>query len=229
MDISQEPKSPLRELYRKEYVKAFEDLPQTRVSRLVPFFNLKKTDKVADFACGNGMLLQSILGQFDEYVGIDFSDEFIEVLNKKIENWGLKNAKGIAGDINVVANEFPNFFDKVFTLDFSEHIFDEEFIRIYSAIRSTLKPNGTLYLHTPNATYFLERFKDLGILKQLPEHVAVRNSEQNLFLLQKIGFKNIKVNFLPHYLHGLSKLHFLSRLPLVGRYFQARLLISCSK
>ena len=45
---------------------------------------------------------------------------------------------------------------------------------IFRAIHGALKPGAPLYLHTPNAEYFLERFHTWGILKQVEGHVAVR-------------------------------------------------------
>ena len=53
---------------------------------------------------------------------------------------------------------------------------------------------------TPNADFFLERMKDKGILvKQFPEHIAVRTPEHNVALLSEAGFRIEHVRLLPHY------------------------------
>ena len=47
-------------------------------------------------------------------------------------------------------------FDKAFSLDFTEHIYDEEFLNIFKSIKQTIKKNDELYIHTTNGNYFLE-------------------------------------------------------------------------
>jgi len=63
-------------------------------------------------------------------------------------------------------------------MDFSEHVYDEEWREILRGIRSALKPTGRLYLHTPNAEFILEIMKARNlILARQPEHVAVRTAD----------------------------------------------------
>lgn len=62
-------------------------------------------------------------------------------------------------------------------------------------------------------------------MKQFPEHIAVRNSKEYLELLNEIGFSNIKVKFISHYILFLNFLHFLSYIPFFGEYFKARIFI----
>ena len=65
-------------------------------------------------------------------------------------------------DIVAFCARHPNHFDAAFALDFSEHIYDDQFLRIFRAIHGSLKPGGSLYLHTPNAEYFMERLRSAG-------------------------------------------------------------------
>jgi len=120
----------------------------------------------------------------------------------------------------------PHEYDVAATLDFSEHIDDELAIDIYSAIRGSLRPGGRLYLHTPNLEFFMERARQFGIVRPFPEHIAVRDGAQNRALLEKAGFASdrISVEVIPHY-NVLKHLHPLSKLPVVGPLFSARLWI----
>lgn len=113
--------------------------------------------------------------------------------------------------------------------DLVQRIDDKMAIRICSAIRSSLRPDGKLYLHTPNLDFFLERAKDIGVLKQFSEHIAVRNGEGTIDVLIESDFSadQIKVETIAHY--GILKvLHPLGKLPVVGKYFQSRLGIEAS-
>jgi hypothetical protein len=39
----------------------------------------------------------------------------------------------------------------------------------------------------------------------------------------------VEVRYLPHYLRLASMLHWMGKLPMVGRWFRARLLLTCVK
>jgi 2-polyprenyl-6-hydroxyphenyl methylase/3-demethylubiquinone-9 3-methyltransferase len=219
----------LRGLYQGKYVTHHLNQPIYRISRLLPYLKLRKTDIVADFGCGNGILLHVIHDRIARYLGVDWSEEFIAVAKSRCEAMNIDNALFECADITDFCHRNKASFDKAFTMDLSEHIYDEDFVPIYTAIWQSLKPGGTLYLHTPNATYLLEILKRKGIMRQFPEHVAVRNADENIQLLAKAGFSSVTVHYLSHYVRPLSSLHFLSRIPVVGRLFQARLLIECVK
>ncbi len=219
----------LKNFYQGEYVAKLARQPIRRISRLLSYVDFLPDDVVADYACGDGILLTLIHERVKRYVGIDFSKEFIANANERLDLLGARNAQFVCSDIVDFCKAHPNEFDKAFTLDFSEHIYDEDFLHIYSGIRDSLKHKAKLYLHTPNADFLLEILKAKGILAQFPEHVAVRNANSYRSLLRKAGFQSIRVFPLSHYKWVLFPLHSLSYLPGFGRYFQARLFITCEK
>ena len=232
MTIQEKPSDSdnLRKLYESDYVEHFEkksDLQSERIKKIVERISVDGNDIVADFGCGNGLLASSIYDKVKAYYGVDFSNEFIDSFSKKMElSASADNIYLFASDILEFCKERPNFFDKAFTLDFSEHLYDEDFINIYQTIYRSLKKGGTLYLHTPNGEYFLEILKSKGVMKQFPEHIGVRCASSYINMLRKIGFIDIKINYLAHY-NILKYFHFLSYLPFIGKYFRARLLITC--
>lgn len=199
-----------------DYVEAFESFPIERVERLVPRMNVRPTDRVADFGCGLGWLLHA-LPSFGSYDGIDFSPDFIREAEK------LNSGKGkfYCQDIVDFCRDHQSEYDIATTLDFSEHIDDEAFLRIYSAILTSLKPMGKLYLHTPNGSFFMERLKERGLLEQLRGHIAVRTTGANVRLLGECGFREIRVDRIAHY-NVLKYIHPLSK---ISDVFAARLWI----
>lgn len=225
------PEHKLRDLYTADYVASFEknfEAQQKRLMGIVKRIHFAGHEIVGDFACGNGILAQLIHDKVGAYYGIDFSDEFIEVCKRVKEKKQFKNVHFYTADMVAFCKEKNDFFDAIFTLDFSEHIYDEDFLRIYTAIYVALKPGGKLYLHTPNADYLIEQLKDKGIMKQFPEHIAVRNARHYRQLLAPLGFSHVEIKFIPHY-NVLRHLHVLSYIPLLGRFFKARILICCTK
>ena len=231
MSGSNETQEELRDLYRSDYVAKFEQNRDQlqRIEGIVKHIPFNQYDVVCDFACGNGLVADCIHDQVKAYYGVDFSDEFIELIQQKVKNQpGYSNVHPFAQDIISFCKDKPSFFDKALTLDFSEHIYDNEFVDIYTAIFQSLKKDGMLFLHTPNGEFLVEILKNKGIMKQFPEHIAVRKPAEYITLLSNIGFKNIEVKFIPHY-NVLKHLHLLSFVPLIGKYLKARILIQCTK
>jgi 2-polyprenyl-6-hydroxyphenyl methylase/3-demethylubiquinone-9 3-methyltransferase len=217
-----------RDFYEGDYVDDFERQPVERLGRLVPLLDLKRDDRVVDFACGNGILAGLISDRIDAYTGVDFSRSFIAAARRRAKSLGLSNARFVCDDIVHFCSGHEGAFDKAFTMDFSEHIPDDDFASIYSAILGSLREGGTLSIHTPNGDYFIELLKRIGVLRQFPEHIGVRNASRYRELLDGAGFQDITVRHLAHY-NVMKHVHFLSYIPFVGKFGAARLFIQCRK
>lgn len=211
--------------YNIEYAEMYDQKPISRISRLKKYFNLSQNFVVADFGCGNAMLLDVIHDMISEYHGVDMSEYMIASAAKRAQN--IKNIKIVlkCQKISVFSEYNISKFDAAFALDFSEHVNDLDWLNILGCIKKSLKYNGKLYIHTPNGAYFIELFKKHGIINQMPEHIAVRNIESNIKIIKDAGFSNIKIIKLPHYENRQKLFHLLSFIPYVGRIFNARLLI----
>ena len=216
-------------IYDQGYVDQYDPHAVQRIRRMLPFFELSGRETVADFGCGNGVLLEIVGPHVREYVGVDFSEAFVRAAERRRDERGVRNGTFHCADIVEFCATHPNEFDAGFALDFSEHIYDDQFVRIFSAIHGALKPGAPLYLHTPNAEYFMERLKERGILTQVEGHVGVRDAETHRVLLAQCGLADVSVRYLAHYLYIASTLHGLGALPLVGRLFRARLFLTCRK
>lgn len=213
-------------LHSGDYVERYNAKPLDRVRGLARRMRLAPGARLADFACGNGMLLHALGAREGSYDGVDFSPDFITSGDAWAARAGCKDYRFHCADIIDFCTRRPAQFDAAATLDFSEHVEDDLAVPIYAAIRQSLALGGKLYLHTPNGNFFMERAKDKGLLRQFPEHIAVRNGTQTVELLVKAGFPRdgIRLTHIAHY-NVLKWLHPLSNLPLIGHWFQARLWI----
>lgn len=226
---SQKTDSELKALYGEQYVAMYESKPISRLRNLLTFFQLSQTDYVVDFGCGNGMLLPLIADKITRYTGVDFSPTFIKAARERKEKLSIQNAQFFCSDIHEFARTHQNEFNTAFALDFSEHVYDADWKAILKSINRTLKPGGRLYLHTPNADFFIEIMKKHNfILRQFPEHIAVRNMEENTRLVTESGFDVTKTKLISHY-NVLKPLHHLRHIPILGKYFKARILIEATK
>jgi 2-polyprenyl-3-methyl-5-hydroxy-6-metoxy-1,4-benzoquinol methylase len=227
-----DPIKSSKDLHSGEYVEMYESKPVSRIARLVEMMRLdKRSTRIVDLACGNGMLLGVIQDKVAHYTGVDFSEDFINAARNRAARLGVSNCEFHCEDIVRFCTNHQGEFDVATAFDFSEHINDEDFVGIFSAVHASLKPGGHLYLHTPNLDYFLERMRDSNfILRQRPEHIAVRDTPHNVALLQRAGFSaaDIRSRFIAHY-NILWLTHPLSRLPWLGKYFEARIFIDCTR
>jgi 2-polyprenyl-6-hydroxyphenyl methylase / 3-demethylubiquinone-9 3-methyltransferase len=216
----------LKEIYDEGYAGAYDDThPAVRLERLLALIDVGPEQDIADFACGSGMLMPYLAPRVRSYTGVDFSEPFIQLAQAKQRALGIPNARFECASIEAFSQKYPAAFDVGFSMDFSEHVYDAEWLEILKSMRLALVKGGRLYQHTPNGNFFMELLKNRNfILKQFPDHVAVRSYERNVAMLQEAGFKIKRAMLLPHY-NILKVLHPLSYLPLVGKYFKARVFI----
>ena len=219
-----------KRLHSGEYVEMYERKPISRIQRLVPLMNLKGGESLADFACGNAMLLPLVASKVKHYYGIDFSEDFIKSAIRRAQAEKIKNCSFFCMDIVAFCEGHRECFDIATAMDFSEHIDDIDFRHIFSAIYQSLKPGGKLFMHTPDLDFFIERLKSKGVIRQFPEHIAVRTAAKNIEILGQCGFdkSQIRVWNIAHY-NVLKIFHPLSKLPFIGKLFSARLFIECTK
>ncbi|MFC1730976.1 class I SAM-dependent methyltransferase [candidate division KSB1 bacterium] len=211
-----------------EIYKAYTD-HKKKHERFVKKINFNKDDIVGDYGCGNGIFLDLIHDKINKYDGIDLSESYIELAKLRQKENKIDNAEFFCASIEEFSKKVQARYDKIFSFDFSEHLYDEDCLRIFAQMRTTLKEGGKLYIHTPNGDFFIELLKKRGILKQFEEHIGVRNRKEYVKLLGKIGFSHIEVQYLPHYVTLLKFMHLLSYIPFVGKFFKARLWIICTK
>ena len=214
----------LRALYGTDYVNKFIESQSTyRLINLLKHIQLKKTDKIVDFGCGSGMILPFINYKILKYVGVDFSEKFIEAANEAKRKYKIENADFFCSDIDKFSQNFAHSFDIGLAMDFAEHVYDQEWLSILTAMKYCISKNGRIFLHTPNASFFVEILKKHNIfLKQFSEHIAVRTVSEHRLLFDKAGFEIVKVVMLPHY-NVLKYFHLFSFLPLIGKFFEARI------
>jgi SAM-dependent methyltransferase len=220
------PDRDARDLHGREYAERFDRMHgHRRLQQLLPLMRLTKGDDLVDFACGNGLLAAEVYERVGSYTGVDFSQPFIDLAIARAARLGARNLQFECASIGEFCATHAQRFDVACAFDFSEHVPDVEWRRILADMRGSLKSGGRLYLHTPNAAFVLEWLKRRNlILRQSPEHVAVRDMPGNLELLRESGFSIVAAHFVRHY-NVLRFLHPLRHAPSIGSWFEARIFI----
>ena len=218
------------EMHSGDYVKILDEIPIDRLVRLIPALRLEPSDRVVDFASGTGVLAHLIAHRVASYEGVDFSADFVAFARARAAAAGLPNVAFHCRDIVEFCDDHEDEYDLVTSFDFSEHIDDPDFVRIFGGAHRILKPGGRLVLYTPNLDFFYERMKAVGLAKQFPQHIAVRNDAQHRVLLARCGFAPARIELeKPSHFNVFRHLHALRHVPVVGRWFEAKLFYRCIK
>ena len=89
----------LKAIYDDRYAAEYDPHAVPRIERMRPFFELSRQDVVADFGCGNGVLLEVIGPSVRQYLGVDFSDAFVRAAEQRRDARGPSNGTFYCADI----------------------------------------------------------------------------------------------------------------------------------
>lgn len=139
-----------------------------------------KGKTVLDFGCGEGYGAKILSQSAQQVTGIDISQEAIEQAKIKYPspNVSFKHIK-TSNDIITILGE--NSFDIVISYQVIEHIHDAT--AYLEQIKKVLKPQGRLYLTTPNANFRLLFFQKPWNQFHVREYTyeSLQNTLKNFF------------------------------------------------
>ena len=166
-----------------------------------------------------------------EAIGLDASPRALELSQARARDRGLRNVRFIQGDVADLSAIPDSSIDVAGAFDLLEHVDDETVRRMLRSLSRVLKPGGRFVAYTPNREHYVERFKARGfLLKQFPEHIAVRRPREIRTLLEGEGWQ---VRSLRYSLAPFPGVRWLERalapLPLVGRLFRYRILVEAAR
>ena len=149
---------------------------------------ISKEDYLLDFACGPGTLTGQYLNLKKNPVCVDISEKQI--------NYATKTYNGKATYMTVNEfdfNDYHDTFDTITCLGLFEFISKEEGIKLLNNFYKILKPNGKLYLTTPNfktsmrlLEFFLNRLGSLDYSKEYKSRYTKKTFNE---LVKKSSFK----------------------------------------
>jgi 2-polyprenyl-3-methyl-5-hydroxy-6-metoxy-1,4-benzoquinol methylase len=143
----------------------------------------RKSASIIEVGCGSGYILQFLNQEgFQSLYGIDISEEQIE----------KAKAKGLQTDVKDVFEFFDTNdkkYDIVFALDFVEHFYKQELIKLFTGIRGIMNENGILIIRTPNGQGLFPGRIVYGDLT----HLTIFNPDSLTQILRLTGFS--KINF----------------------------------
>jgi 2-polyprenyl-6-hydroxyphenyl methylase/3-demethylubiquinone-9 3-methyltransferase len=100
--------------------------------------------RILDLGCGAGFSAQYLYGRYSEYVGVDYSEQLINLANRYIN---IPEAKFYAA--NICDMQFECHFDGVIMIGVLHHLGHPD--EAVSAVSSCLKPGGWFAVNEPSS------------------------------------------------------------------------------
>jgi arsenite methyltransferase len=158
------------------------------------FAGIKPGDFVLDLGSGAGndcFVARSEVGESGKVVGLDFSEEMIDKARKNLEKLGFANIEFVLGDIENMPLE-NNFFDVVISNCVLNLAPDKK--KVFSEIMRVLKNGGRFCVSdVVHVGDFPEKLKEDAEMYAGCVAGAIK-LEDYLGLIEKAGFKNIKIH-----------------------------------
>jgi ubiquinone/menaquinone biosynthesis C-methylase UbiE len=188
----------------------------------------KPTDRVLELGSARGDVSFFLAAHVKEVVGVDASGDALALAEAGRVRRGLANVRFVKADVADLSAFGSGSFDAVAAIDLVEHIDDPTLAAMLRECRRVLVPGGRLGLYTPDRAHYVERLKahDL-LLKQFPQHIAVRRVEAYRLFLADAGFRIDLDAYSVSPFPGVRWIEAaLAPLPMIGPTFRYRILLS---
>jgi len=185
------------------------------------------SDRILELGSARGDMTFVLAEKAREVVGLDASGIALEMAERERVRRGITNVTFVKGDVADLSAFAGASFEAVATIDLVEHVDDTTLAAMLHECRRVLVPGGRLGLYTPDRSHYVERLKAHNfVLKQFPEHIAVRRAGAYERFLAGSGFL---IDLLAWSVSPFPVVRWIERalspLPLVGPTFRYRILI----
>lgn len=155
---------------------------------------VKKSDIVLDVGCGNGQRAIKLSRICSKVVGFDIESRNINLAQKEAKKLNINNVDFYQSNAEKKFIEKDSGFNVVFFCDVIEHLNNDA--HVLSEIYRVLKKSGILLLIAPNIdTVWKKMQKNAGLFYfSDPDHKKEYNKKEIINLLEKSGFKILKVS-----------------------------------
>jgi len=145
----------------REYEKGLDENIHPKFKRALKYAGLRAGMQVLDLGCGRGELSFYALKSGCKVTAVDYSEAAIRIAEKTMASLSedarsrldlrLLDATGLNGLSKSGGPEAR--FDVVFMVDIVEHVYPWQLQEIVSQLRLLMKPDGMLFISTPNRLY----------------------------------------------------------------------------
>lgn len=187
----------------------------------------RPTDLVVELGSARGDVTFLLAENAREVIGVDAAPEAIAMAEAERVRRGVGNVRWLEADVADLSGLADASVDAVAAIDLVEHVDDPTLAAMLRECRRVLKPTGRLGIYTPDRAHYVERMKAHDfVLKQYPQHIAVRFPREYRRFLREAGFRLDLDTWSVSPFPGVRWVErALSPLPLLGPTFRYRILM----
>jgi 2-polyprenyl-6-hydroxyphenyl methylase / 3-demethylubiquinone-9 3-methyltransferase len=189
------------------------------------------SDRVLELGSARGDVTFLLAAYAREVVGVDASGDALLLAEAGRKRRGLTNVSFVKSDVADLSAFSGESFDAIAAIDLVEHIDDPTLAAMLKECRRVLRPGGRLGLYTPDRAHYVERLKAHDfVLRQFPQHIAVRRAEAYRRFLTEAGLRIDLDTWSVSPFPGVRLVESaLAILPFVGKTFRYRILLKAVK
>jgi alkylated DNA repair protein alkB family protein 8 len=146
---------------------------------------VKENDRILDFGCGNGRLIELLGEKKYEYFGVDVSQKLIDIARKKYQGDRIIFQK-ISSSSSLTFP--PNFFNVIFSLAVFHHFPKKHREKMARELFRITQKNGLIIVSVWNL-WQIKYWKNFSFLKILIRKILQRERYQDY------GIKDIEISF----------------------------------
>lgn len=187
----------------------------------------RPADVVLELGSARGDVTFLLARHAREVIGVDAAPEAIAMAEAARAELEIDNVRWVEADVADLSSLADRCVDAVAAIDLVEHVDDPTLAAMLRECRRVLRPGGRLGIYTPDRAHYVERMKARDfVLKQFPQHIAVRRVAEYRRLLAEAG---LAIELETWSVSPFPVVRWVERalapLPLVGPTFRYRILI----
>lgn len=189
-------------MYQDNNAKLVKERNQKEIEKLKPMLYLAPDSKVLDVACGIGRWADAIQENIEEYCGVDFSRELIEIANKRIQKEQFSFYEGAATELEAVLDaNGKGSYNAILMIGILIYINDKDITAFLEQVEKRCEAHTRICIREPIAVQKRLMLKDFFSEELQDNYNAIYRTRAELIelfghtLFQK-GFQIEKEGFL---------------------------------
>jgi len=122
-----------------------DDVFKVIIDDIVEKLDLKKTDRLLDLCCGNGLISEALASKVEVIVGIDISKPLIKTANQTSYNDNVKYICYDVKDLKSFSDEYSGYFTKVLCYEALSFFEEKDFDNILKSLENITEPNSKYF------------------------------------------------------------------------------------
>ena len=156
-------------MYQDNNAEIVKQRNKKEIEKLLPKLHIEKNSRVLDVACGIGRWADALSDDITEYCGLDFSEELIDIANKRNDKSKFSYCVGGANEIETVLKKNgKGLYNRILIMGLLIYLNDTDMVSTLEQIQKVCEENTIICIREPIAInerltlkdFFSEELKD---------------------------------------------------------------------